>query len=165
VTNDLLDIDAQLLVLRYGRIKVLQALARIGDQSVEELQLQLRTISERPKPKRAEPSTMDLVAAQTQENPAIAAPLRTLAVRFENRTFLPQLRDVQRFLDRAGIAHSKLKSRTTAAPLLIGALAKLPPDDLVRLAASERSGGDSDYSLLARAIMGTPTPKRPDDTE
>ncbi len=88
----------------------------------------MQAIGQKPKPKRAQPTLPDLVAAQAAEHPEIAEPLRALFVGFENRTFLPQLCDVQRFLDRVGVAPGKLKSRTAAAPLLIRALGKLRPD-------------------------------------
>jgi hypothetical protein len=162
VSHDLLDIDVRLLVLRYGRNKVLQVLARLGEQTVEELERQMQTIGEKTKPKRAQPVLMDLVAAQADQHPEIAGPLRSLAVGFENRTFLPQLRDVQRFLDRIGAPHGKLKSRTAAAPAVIRALASLKPEEIERLTADNKSGENSEYSLLAHAIMGTPAAKPPD---
>jgi hypothetical protein len=67
---------------------------------------------------------------------------------------------VQRFLDAAGSAVPKLKSRAAAAPILIRTLAKQTKEHLVRLAAAEdNSSGESDFSLLARAIMRTPETK------
>ncbi len=167
MTQDLLDIDIRLLLLRYGRPAVLQALARQGDQTVEALEQQLQTLADRKasKAKRAKPSLLDLVAAQASDRPDIAEHLRRLALGFEHRTFLPQLRDVQRFLDRAGTAHGKLKSRAVAAPLIIKTLARLSADELARLTAAEATGKESDYTVLARAIMGTTTAKPSDPTE
>jgi phosphoglycolate phosphatase-like HAD superfamily hydrolase len=162
VTQDLLDLDVRLLILRHGRAKVLQALAVLGEQTVEELERQMQALGQRTKPKkRAQPELMDLVAEQAGLRPEIGAPLRALAVAFENRTFLPQLRDVQRFLDRIGAPHGKLKSRTAAAPALIRALARLGAEELARL-TDDKPGSDSEYSLLARAIMGT-QPAKPSD--
>lgn len=152
--NDLLDIDVRLLLVRYGRARVLQALARLGEQTIEDLERHLQTIQQKPKPKRAVPSIADLVGAAAQERPEIAEPLRALAVGFENRMFLPQLRDVQRFLDRAGVSHGKLKSRIAATPIVIRTLAKLPPETLAELLL-DKASPDSDYALLARAIMGS----------
>ncbi|HXB67313.1 MAG TPA: hypothetical protein VNY05_03675 [Candidatus Acidoferrales bacterium] len=83
--------------------------------------------------------------------------MRALAVGYENRTFLPQLRDVQRFLDRTGVPHGKLKSRAAATPIVIRTLANLPPDNLTELLL-DKTSTDSDYALLARAIMGAKTP-------
>jgi hypothetical protein len=152
--NDLLDIDVRLLLVRYGRNKVLQAFARLGEQTVEDLERQLQSIQQKStKPKRVPPSVKELAEAAAQEHPEIAEPLRALAVKFENRTFLPQLRDVQRFLDRTGVSHGKLKSRAAAAPTVIRTLAKLPPDSFAQLLV-DKTSADSDYALLARAIMG-----------
>ena len=164
MTQELLDLDVRLLILRHGRAKVLQALAVLGEQTVEELERQMQTLGQKTKPKkRAQPALMDLVAEQAGLYPEVSEPLRALAVAFENRTFLPQLRDVQRLLDRIGAPHGKLKSRTAAAPALIRALAKLGPEELARLTA-DKPGSYSEYSLLARAIMGTPPAKPPDPT-
>ena len=151
--NELLDIDVRLLLVRYGRTKVLQALARLSEQTAEDLERQLQMIEHKPERKRTPPSIMDLVGAAAQDRPEITEALRALAVRFENRTFLPQLRDVQRFLDRTGAAHGKLKSRAAATPIIVRTLAKLPPDNLAQLVL-EKTSADSDYALLARAIMG-----------
>jgi hypothetical protein len=166
VTN-LLDIDVQLLLLRYGRHNVLQALARTTNQTLEQIEQQLQALAERKagKPKRAAPSIPELAEAHAKERPDIAEPLRTIAVRFENRTLLPQLRDIQRLLERAGITHGKLKSRTAAAPLLLRTLAKLPPEELAHLLTTEERGKDSDYAILARAIMGTPPTKASEPAE
>lgn len=153
--TNLLDIDVQLLVLRYGRQNVLQALARTAEQTVEQIEQQIQAIAKREagKGKRTARSLLEVAAAPAQEQPDIAEPLRTIATRFDNRTFLPQLRDVQRFLERIGISHGKLKSRAAAAPLLMRTLAKLPAEELTHLLAAEECSKDSDYAILARAIM------------
>jgi len=165
VSDKLLEIEVRLLVLRHGRPKVLQALARLSEQTIEDLENQLRAAEQKSKAKRSKPSITDFLASECQEHPEIAESLRALAVGFENRTFLPQLRDVQRFLDRIGVSSGKLKSRASAAPLLIRLLAKLPPEDLARMVASDRSVSESDYSLLARAIMKSPATEPSDFRE
>ena len=167
MTNDLLDIDIKVLLLRYGRKNVLQALARTTEQTLDEVQKQLQILAERntTKAKRAKPSILDMVTAHAQTRPDIAEPLRTAALAFENRTFLPQLRDVQRFLERNGTTHGKLKSRAATAPLVLRTLASLPPDELFRLTTAEMGSKDSDYAILARAIMGTSPPKPIDEPE
>jgi hypothetical protein len=81
--------------------------------------------------------------------------LQLLATRYENRTFLPQLKDAQRFLDRSGTPGKKLKSRNEAGHNVITALCRLSVEELRQLAArSVSSKGDSDYVLLAREIVG-----------
>lgn len=151
--SDFLEIDVRVLLARYGRAKVLQVLARLNEQTVEELERQLETIQAKPRPKRTLHTIADLVGPAARERPEIAEFLRALAVGFENRTFLPQLRDVQRFLQRAGALRGKLKSRAAAVPIVARTLSGLPKETLEQLLADKSSSG-SDYELLARAIMG-----------
>lgn len=165
MNDKLLKIDVALLILRYGRSSVLEAFANTENTTADELQQRLAAAAlKRKKQKPAPPSIMDVVATEVSKREEIGEPLRTLAIDFQNRTFLPHLRDVQRFLDRMNARHGKLKSRTAAAPLLIRALAKLSREDLVRLTAREFSEGrDTDFALLARAIMGGSQKPRNDE--
>jgi hypothetical protein len=155
--EELLDIDVRLLVLRYGRQKVLAALSRLVEQTPTELEQQLQTLGYKTsadRKKAPNPSLVEVAASECREDSEIMEPLRILALAFENRSFLPNLRDVQRFLDRAGASPKKFKSRAIAGPVVIRALSKLPKDELTGLASRDASGGESDYSLLSRAIMG-----------
>jgi hypothetical protein len=166
VKDQLLQIDVRLLVLRYGRQRILKVLAGLGEQTPEELERELRALEQRSNVHRATKQRLSLsevVAFESRERPEIAEPLRTLAVKFENRTFLPNLRDVQRFLDRMGASQGTAKSRAAAGPALIRALSKLKPEELGRLVARDDSPRESDYSLLSRAIMGAPVSRRDED--
>jgi hypothetical protein len=166
MTNQLLEIDVRLLVLRYGRQRILKVLARLGEQTPEDLERQLQRVEQRPNAQRAtkpRQSLSDVLAVECRERPELAEPLRAIAVNFENRTFLPHLRDVQRFLDRMG-ASQHAKSRAETGPALIRALSKLKREELVMLAARAGSARESDYSLLSRAIMGA-APAKPRDEE
>ena len=159
MTEQLLEIDVRLLVLRYGKEKVLHVLAQLGDQTLEEIEQNLRSIERNPKTNRitrSKPSLTDVVNSEFRDRPEIAELLRVIAVNYENRVFLPHLRDVQRFLDRFGASHGKLKSRAGAGSVLVRALSKLPREELLTLATREGLSRESDYSLLSRAIMGTP---------
>jgi hypothetical protein len=163
VTNQLLEIDVRLLVLRYGRQRILKVLARLGDQTLEDLDRQLRTVEQRSNVHRTikqRQSLSDVVVVASRERPEIAEPLRAIAVNFENRTFLPHLRDVQRFFDRIGAPQQAAKSRAEIGPALIRALSKLKREELVMLAARDGAPRESDYSLLSRAIMGGPATPR-----
>src|SRR3989304_8877560 len=99
MSDELLNLDVRLLILRYGRRKVLQALAKLNDQTPEQLEQHLEAAEQRRKTK-AKPSKhsiMDFVESESRGRSEIVEPLRALALAFQNRTFLPQLRDVQRF--------------------------------------------------------------------
>jgi hypothetical protein len=160
VSEQFLELELRLLIVRYGRQRVLRTLARLGEQTAEELEKQLQAAEHKRKPKRSKPSVMDILASECREHPEIAEPLRKLGVAFQNRTFLPQLRDVQRFLDRTSSTHGKLRSRESAAPIVFRALSKLTRDELLHLSDRNDSPSESDYSLLAREIMKTPTMER-----
>ena len=164
--DQLLEIDVRLLVLRYGRQRVVKVLARLGQQTPEELERELRTAEQRSNSDRVAKQTQsltDVVDFECREHPEIAESLRSIAVRFENRTFLPHLRDVQRFLDRMGASERTAKSRAATGPALIRTLSKLKREELVMLVARDGSPRESDYSLLSRAIMGAPTSQQDED--
>lgn len=165
--DKLLELEVRLLMLRYGRRPVLDALATISEQSVEQLEQQLKAMEDGVRSKRKRPSKptlMEVAMVESEGRPEIANLLRVIATKFENRAFLPNLRDVERFLYRIEQPRSSrraFKSRTAAGLALIRALAKLPQEEVHRLADTAPSAGESDYSILSRAIMG----KRPDPAE
>ena len=133
----------------------MQTLAALGEQTVEQAENELRAAEERkPSKKRKTLSVADAVANAIRERPDAAEFLQLLGTRFENRTFLPQLKDVQRFLDRSGVPHKTLRSRSAAGQHVITALCRLSVEELRQLSARSSSEGDSDYALLAREIIG-----------
>jgi hypothetical protein len=156
LTEDLLKLEVRLLLLRHGRKKVVQTLAALGEQTPEQVENELRAAEERkPTKKRKVLSASEAVANAARQRPDAAELLQLLATRYENRTFLPQLKDAQRFLDRSGTPGKKLKSRNEAGHNVITALCRLSVEELRQLAArSVSSKGDSDYVLLAREIVG-----------
>lgn len=154
MTDELLQLELRFLICRHGKQRILAVLARLGDQTVDELEGQIRELEGKKKVKAPRPSIIDRAISEGKQHPELAESLRALAVRFQNRTFLPNLRDVQRFLDQTGLSKEKLKSREAAVPLLMRALTNLTPDGLQQLLAQSTVRGESDYSLLARAIMG-----------
>jgi hypothetical protein len=158
VKDQLLEVDVRLLLLRHGRQRVLDVLARLGGQTLGELDEELRRLERRPETHRAKvtrPSLSDVVTSECRDRPEIEELLRAIAVNFDNRTFLPHLRDVRRFFDRLGVSQATFNSRSAAGPALIQALSKLTPEELVKLIARVGPASESDYSLLSRAIMGS----------
>jgi hypothetical protein len=152
--DDLLKLDVQILLLRHGRRKVLDMLATLEERTAEQLELELRAAQgRREKRVRKTSSALDLLPEISSSVPEVAEALRVLATRYENRMFLPQIRDVQRFLDRLGVAHKTLRSRRDAARRVMIALSKLTLDQLIQLAKLPESNS-SDYADLAREIMG-----------
>lgn len=86
-------------------------------------------------------------------NPAIESHVQALIASYENRTFLPQLREVERFLDRVGVLHGKVKSRSEALPKVVQALAGMSHSELTGLTELASHDKSSDFALLANEIM------------
>lgn len=164
MSDQLLQLEVRLLVLRYGRRAVLGALAQLGNQSLEEVESELSALEARKivrKP-RAAVTTESVISTTFADRPADIPMVEALVRRYENKTFLPQLRDVQRFIDRAGGPRGRLKSRLTALHQFIKSLSKMSSADIELLASDSDRSGKSDYELLAREIMGTSHALRPD---
>jgi hypothetical protein len=153
--NNLLNLELRVLLLRYGRSRVIEALAQLGEQSLDEVQAEITAAEQKPRGKKraAIQSATEIAAELAREKPEISDALQALAAGYDNRTFLPQLRDVQRFLQRTGTSASHVRSRRDAARPLVIALSRLGADELNRIVPSS-SSRDNDYALLAREIIG-----------
>jgi hypothetical protein len=164
MNEQILALELRLLILRYSRRRIIDALAKLGDQTAEELERELTAALKRKARRNAKPKerpTSDLIADACRDRPEITELVTILVSRFENRTFLPQLRDVVRFLDRTGVSHGKLKSRRLSTTAIVSALARLDIDELGRLVAPPAAEGESDLALLAREIMAGGRVRRP----
>lgn len=155
MSDELLDLQLRLLFLRHGREEVLNAIARLSDASPADIDMQLKQLEQKKDTRRKteQRSIVALVDADYSQHSDIVAVLREIAVKFENKQFLPHLRDVQRFLDRIGAGRSTYKSRAVAGQALLRALAQLNREDLLRIVERSRVGPEGDYAILSRAIM------------
>jgi hypothetical protein len=164
MNEQILALELRFLILRYSRRRIIDALAKLGDQTAEEVERELGAALDRKSrsntKKRERRPTSDLIGDACRDRPEIAEIVTILVSRFENRSFLPQLRDVVRFLDRAGVPHPKLTSRQLALPRVVRALAGLDAEELQRLVASPEKG-ESDLAVLAREIMAGGRSRRP----
>ena len=95
--------------------------------------------------------TIELLVAQ---NPEKADTLRSLDVRFSNKTFLPELRDVRRFLENHSVPSKSVKSRVDARPKLFRVLASLDSSELSSLSEQMDSGGYSSLGIISDHILG-----------
>ena len=157
MSDQLLQLEVRLLVLRHGRKAVLGALARVGSQSFEEVERELSALEARRPVRKAKAviTTESVISTAFAERPADIPMVEALVRKYENKTFLPQLRDVQRFIDRAGGPRGRLKSRSSALHQFIKSLAKMSSAEIELLVTDSGQPAKSDYELLAREIMGT----------
>jgi hypothetical protein len=150
-----LDYEVVLLLAKYGKSAVLGALAKQLALTPEQLEAFLQRPPARQSDTRStkRPSLSDLVTQLAQEHPTKAEVLRTLHGRLENRTFLPQLRDVRRFFDRHEHSLGNTKSRSEALPSVLKLLAELDVTELEGLCQAQPENTRSSLGLLSDAIL------------
>jgi hypothetical protein len=142
-----LDYEVALLLAKYGKTALLDALARKLQLTPDQLEAILQTpLNERPaSSSKKRPRPVDLVSQLAQEYPSKAQLLRTLHGRFGNRTFLAELRDVKRFFEQHDRPLGASKSRTETLPKVLRLLAEL---DIAELEALCQAQPDNAYSSL-----------------
>jgi hypothetical protein len=154
----LIDLEVGLLLLKHGKFEVLKAIARnveIPEKTLEEMlshRIEMkRLLSLR---KKTASKTFDLSSVIVGRDEK-AQPLRQLHARFENRTFLPELKDIRRLYDRHGKKTRGWKSRARAEASLFQFLAELPTRELHKLAALPPATAEvSSLGLISDEILG-----------
>ena len=91
---------------------------------------------------------------EANPRPAARGLVEKLAHAYEKRDFLPELRDVRRFLESRGVSVSTLRSRSDALLTVLRVLAQQELDELTALDKG-RSGGGSDLGVITDQILGS----------
>ena len=74
-------------------------------------------------------------------------------VAYEDRQFLPGLREVKRFLESQRTSAAKFRSSADALPAVIKVLVQAEPDELATLDERKRTRG-GDPGIIANQILG-----------
>lgn len=150
-----LDYEAALLLAKYGERAVLGALAKQLKLTPEQLEACLQSPPGRKSGMRSTrpPLLSDLVIQLAQEHPNKAEALRTLHSRLENRTFLPEIKDVRRFLEQHGGSPGNTKSRSASLPRVLKLLAELDVTELEGLRQSQLETSRSSLGLISDQIL------------
>jgi hypothetical protein len=155
--SELVQIEVELIVLKYGEPAVLKALATVTGASENELLDKIKMLKENKiKPKRAakkQKQPID-IAKDIFINAINEHELMELANLYQNKLFLPQLKDVRRFLGRFNITKT-LKSRNDATRLVFDSLIKCTNDELKGFIADVNLSENSSFATLTDQIMGT----------
>lgn len=155
-SREFLDLEVSLLLLKYGHRSLLQAVARRMQLSDKELRLELDKLlyAEHTSPKKSPPTPFVLNSMLIGREEK-ADYLRQLNARFENRTFLSELKDIRRFFERRGKSVPKWKSRVLAQTSLFQLLADLDILELQKILADHPIGGEiSSLGLISDEILG-----------
>ncbi|HKM65401.1 MAG TPA: hypothetical protein VJY39_23225 [Acidisphaera sp.] len=150
----MLEIDVSLLFLRYGKDVVLDCIRQLEERSADEVAAAVSALSKGAKKRQPRKSALDkALEIELQRRPDLAEPLRVVAANFDSKRFLPNLRDVRRFLEKLGRAPETAKTRAQAGPVLLQALCELSRDELAEIASASNATGESGLALLTRAIL------------
>ena len=153
---DLLQIEVELLLLKYGEPSVVKALALSSNSTEEEIRNKVEALRAKkdktPKSPRAKKLPLD-VAKEVVAGSANEDLLINLAILYQNKQFLPQLKDVKRFLGRFNIS-KKPKSRNEGTRLVFECLCRNTREELSDLISDSNSGEQSSFAKLADHIIG-----------
>lgn len=154
-TSSFVDYEVALMLAKYGKRTLLDALAQKLQMTPNQLEVVLQTPpKERAIPRvRKEMSSAELVNELAHEHTKKGDLLRTLHERFLNRTFLPNLRDVKRFLEGHARPAGALKSRAGSVDKVLRLLAELDFEELETLCQAQPEGGYSSLALISDAIL------------
>lgn len=156
--NDLLEIEINLLLLKYSKQAIIKALAKGLDTHEEILNLDIKNQLEKLKltqPARPKKVKTFEIEEIIKDHPEKKELLLKLNNRYENKTFLPELRDIKRFFDKHHRSTSTIKSRASAQAATFRMLAALDKAELKRLLdAPSISQSDSALGLISDQILG-----------
>lgn len=157
-TKEFVNIDVSLILLRHGRTAVLSAIAHQIGMSEKELTGEIERLraakqaSIAKKNKRSNVFDLEAVLVGGDEKTGY---LRSLSDRFDNRTFLPELKDLRRFLERHGNGASFVKSRANAKTKLFRILATLSELELEKISIETHDRPRvSSLGLISDEILG-----------
>lgn len=155
-TPRFLHYEVALLLAQYGRSAVLGALAGQLKLSEAELDAVLNALPAKgsnaarsKKPMSVEES----IEATLAKHPGKADHLRKIRSRFENRLFLPDLRDVKRFCEQHGFSAKSVKSRQEFLPKLLKLIADFDDRELASLVEDSSERHQSTLGLISDEVL------------
>ena len=122
---------------------------------LEDMLAKTESLVPKTKPKKKVKDSTAVLDEICVKHPERAKRLRTLHARYQSKSFLPELKDVKRFLERHGDVGS-LKSRLDATPKVLHRLAEVPLDVLDELASTPEQRGYSSLGAISDEILRRP---------
>ncbi len=154
--NDFLQIELDLLLLKYGEAAVIKALSISIDTTEDELKEKIQVLKEKklktPKRPRQQKQPLD-IAKEVIKGSSGESQLMDLAILYQNKQFLPQLKDVKRFLGRFNI-NKNIRSRNEATRVVFELLKQCSADELNKFSTDINTNSQSSFAKLADHIMG-----------
>jgi len=159
--EDLIGLEVRLLLARYGKRRVLEALAAIHQVDLAAIETEIERYEARAKDKkRSRRKGIPELVEDARLDRAMRSIVEKIAYAYESKEFLPELRAVKRFLESQGISADKLRSRADALPKVIDVLAHQSKEGLEKLVADSKKAGRGDLGVIADQILGSGTRPR-----
>jgi hypothetical protein len=153
----LIKIEVRLLAARYGRRRVIEALAAIDnvdlaviESEIEKFEAKAKQRRQKQRRRKGVPELIEQVDLPDNSRQIV----ERMAYAYEEKQFLPVLRDVKRFLESQGVAANKLRSRLDALPRVIEVLARQSNEGLEKLVAESQTSAQGDLGVIADQILG-----------
>jgi len=156
--DEILSIEISLLLIKYGEKRVLKSLSKVLGIDIKDLNSKLQCITEIKKKDKVVNSqkTSRGVNDIIKQNPQKADLLNILYDRYLNKTFLPELRDIKRLLNRHSIDTKAVKQRNSAASKVFKLLASLEEKELQDLTQQQDQdrANFSSLGIISDQILG-----------
>ena len=154
--DTILQLELRLLIARYGKRRILEAIATIeGVDLVEiEREIEQQEVKAKRKKQRRSKGVFELIQEARSSNIDVRLILEKLAYRYDAKEFLPQLRDVKRFLESRGVPAGKLRSRSDALPKVVDVLASQSAAELQKLMEELLTSDRGDLGIITDQILG-----------
>jgi hypothetical protein len=151
----ILQLEIRLIIARYGKRRVLEEIAVIEDVDMVAIERDIEQIEARVKKKkqRKKKSISELIE-DAGLNDDVRVIVEKLAYRYDAKEFLPQLRDVKRFLETSDIPAGKIRSRLGALPKVIVVLARKSTAELEKLVVELQTSERGDLGIITDHILG-----------
>jgi hypothetical protein len=152
-----LDLSLRLLVVQHGKMRVTEALSAIKDVDTAVIRSEIETCEDQVKRKiarqRSRKSIEETIRDAKPDSPGAQSVIERLVLAYERKEFLPELRDVRRFLESRLPSPVRLRSRADALPVVVGVLARCGLDELHLLDRRTRARG-GDLGIITDQILG-----------
>ena len=152
-----LDLNLRLLIAQHGKARVSDALSAIEDDNLAVIRSEIETCGRKVKRskvrRRPGKSIEEMIRDAKPDDPEVEGFIQKLAHAYDRKEFLPELRDVRRFLESRSSSPAKFRSRMDALPTVVEVLAQCGPDELDRLDRGRRNQG-GDLGIITDQILG-----------
>ncbi len=153
----LLDLELRLLIARHGKTRISEALSAIGEVDVALIDSGIKAYEDRARrnrQRRRPTKTMaEMIRDAHPKDFEAQRLIEKLGYAYESKEFLPELREVRRFLESRVGSTAAFRSRADALPAVLRALALCELDELQTLHDKRRTHG-SDLGIITDQILG-----------